>query len=487
MSNTIFKVKHYRNFTTVSNDWINSPELSAKAKGILLYLLSKPNNWETNLLDIISHMRDGVDSIKAGIKELKTTRHIVKASIRDAGGKITGWETLVFEEPLPEVEKPPSGFSTNWENHQLENPPQLNTKELNTDLDLEELNTDQELNTKTTKSQNCSAAIADAAILAKGGIAQVLREPRRTAKAPEAFDETDETQDHSLSGMSGSEETQSSKKSSKKKKQAKSRKFMYLEVFRDDEAMKQDFVALYRAHPKHTCAKQSAEAYFRLRQAGITAEEILVAHRAALGDAWRGRTVQLHPKLGDWLADVLANRDLGIGSDRAPLPSAEQYDQVRAQYFQVCVELDAPFGDEELAQAMWRVQGADPQNLDGIVEATPYYLEKKRKREGEPICRFERYLQHRWQVVLAHKRLRTDSTVSGVAARSFIDWFNLATSVRVIQAFSSSDSGMTRLPTGSIGVRLTGEDCWQDWRAIAQHYSVERLQRLKSESEQSLS
>ncbi len=132
MTDTVFKVKHYRDFTTVSNEWINNPDLSAKAKGILLYLLSKPNDWETNLADIVSHMRDGVDSIKAGIKELREARHVVKTSIRDAGGKITGWETLVFEQALPEVDFPPSGFPTNWVSHKwktqlVENPPQLNT------------------------------------------------------------------------------------------------------------------------------------------------------------------------------------------------------------------------------------------------------------------------------------------------------------------------------------------------------------------------
>lgn len=452
MSGMIFKVKHYRSFTTVSNDWINNPKLSAKAKGILLYLLSKPHDWETNLEDIAAHMRDGIDSIKSGLKELKQSRHIVKIAIRE-NGKISGWETLVFEEPLPEVENPLSGFSTNWithkwKNHHVENPLQLNTKDiyLSKDLDTEELNTEQ-------KPNNRSAANAGGSILA--------------AEA----------------GRGLSEKTSESRKSSKKKKQAKPREYGYLRVFGDDEAMKQDFVALYAAHPKHARAREAAEAYYRLRRAGATSEEIVAAHQEALEGAWKGRAIQFYPKLSDWLADALANRDLGIESDRPALLYPDHYRQVRDEYFRVCCELDAPFGNEERAQAMWNAQVRDSERTrDGIVEATAHYLEKKRNREGEPISRFERYLQHRWQVALAHKQLQSDSAPTTVA-RDFLPWFRLAVAAGVTQNFSTSDISISGLPAGCLGVMRAGSERWEDWRAIAQEYPVERLQRLKAERE----
>ncbi|MFQ3618466.1 MAG: hypothetical protein SNJ57_16215 [Cyanobacteriota bacterium] len=255
-------------------------------------------------------------------------------------------------------------------------------------------------------------------------------------------------------------------------------------MFQDDEEMKQDFVELYKTHPKHTCARQAAEAYYRLRKAGATAEEIKTAHQEALEGAWRGRTIQLHPKLSDWLADALANRDLGIESDRPALLYPDHYRQVRDEYFRVCCELDSPFGDEEMAQAMWNAQVRESEhNRDGIVEATKHYLEKKRNREGEPITRFERYLQHRWQVALAHKQLRQDDTVPTTVTKDFLPWFNLAVGVGVVQNFSTSDVAISGLTAGCVGVRRVGTECWEDWRAIAQEYPTERLQRLKAEQD----
>ena len=100
MSEQIFRTRKTRNFTTVANEFICDPRLSAKAKGILLYLLSKPDDWETKLVDIVNHMADGLDSIRSGIKELKNRGHIIQRSVRDEKGRITHWEFTVFEIPF---------------------------------------------------------------------------------------------------------------------------------------------------------------------------------------------------------------------------------------------------------------------------------------------------------------------------------------------------------------------------------------------------
>jgi len=107
MSGGIFKTQKTGNYTTVSNEFINDPSLTAKAKGILLYLLSKPNDWETRTEDIVEHMADGIDSIKSGLKELQNSGYMLRRRIHGSRGRFSGWETLVFESPLPKVENPP--------------------------------------------------------------------------------------------------------------------------------------------------------------------------------------------------------------------------------------------------------------------------------------------------------------------------------------------------------------------------------------------
>ena len=79
MSGNVIKTQKTGHYTTVDNGFINNPDLSAKAKGILLYLLSKPHGWETRVDDIVAHMADGIDSIKSGIKGLEAHRYIIRS------------------------------------------------------------------------------------------------------------------------------------------------------------------------------------------------------------------------------------------------------------------------------------------------------------------------------------------------------------------------------------------------------------------------
>lgn len=115
---TIFRSKHRRNYTVVSNEILYNPGLSGKAKWILMYLLSKPEDWQTNISDIVNHGTDGRDAVLSGIKELKAAGYLKKVRVICPDTKrVVRWETHVFDEPQPElqntekphVENPPSG------------------------------------------------------------------------------------------------------------------------------------------------------------------------------------------------------------------------------------------------------------------------------------------------------------------------------------------------------------------------------------------
>lgn len=177
-----FRTQKTNNFTVVRNEFINDPMLSAKAKGILLYLLSKPDDWETRLEDIEAHMADGIDSIKSGVRELKGRGYMVRNRRHLSDGRFQ-WETLVLEVPIsieqnaetpaksganPSVENPsmgvpsmvspsmdfPSMVNPSVEKPSMENPLLLNTDRPNTDL----LRTD--LTKEEKKVANATIAIA---------------------------------------------------------------------------------------------------------------------------------------------------------------------------------------------------------------------------------------------------------------------------------------------------------------------------------------
>lgn len=84
--------------------------------------------------EVTKHSKDGIASLKAGMKELKECGYVKRFPIKGENGKISKWETIIYEVPQVEkplvenqlVEKPPV------ENLPVENQPLLSTKELST-------------------------------------------------------------------------------------------------------------------------------------------------------------------------------------------------------------------------------------------------------------------------------------------------------------------------------------------------------------------
>ena len=78
-----------RNFTIVSNDVINDSRLSLEARGLLLWLLSKPENWQTNS-DLLAAQHDvGRDRIRRVLRQLAEVGYMKLETLRDESGRIT--------------------------------------------------------------------------------------------------------------------------------------------------------------------------------------------------------------------------------------------------------------------------------------------------------------------------------------------------------------------------------------------------------------
>ena len=74
MSKTVVTKKG--NFTTIHNKLITDNSISLKAKGIMLYMLSKPVGWNYNPKDIANNSKDGLESVYSGLKELIEAKYI---------------------------------------------------------------------------------------------------------------------------------------------------------------------------------------------------------------------------------------------------------------------------------------------------------------------------------------------------------------------------------------------------------------------------
>ncbi|MBJ8022402.1 DnaD domain-containing protein [Bacillus cereus] len=129
-----FRVNKSKNYTTINNTGLRDERLSWKAKGILAYILSLPDDWVFYMEEISTHAKDGIDSLRVGMKELKKFGYVRRFPVKNEKGKITSWETIIYE--VPQVENPhmenPLVEKPQMEVPFMENPTLLSTKELST-------------------------------------------------------------------------------------------------------------------------------------------------------------------------------------------------------------------------------------------------------------------------------------------------------------------------------------------------------------------
>jgi len=65
--------------------------LSLKAKGLMAYLLSKPNNWKAHVTEIAKNNADGVTAVRSAVNELIAFGYASRVQNRE-NGRIVSWE-----------------------------------------------------------------------------------------------------------------------------------------------------------------------------------------------------------------------------------------------------------------------------------------------------------------------------------------------------------------------------------------------------------
>ena len=135
-----FRVNENVNYTVMSNYHLQDKKLSLKAKGLLSYMLSLPDDWDYSLKGLATGCKDGIDSVRSAVHELEDGGYLCRSKVRDARGRIIDHNYEVFELPQkeriekrpapvpnsPSSENPMSDFPTS------ENPTQQNTNKQNT-------------------------------------------------------------------------------------------------------------------------------------------------------------------------------------------------------------------------------------------------------------------------------------------------------------------------------------------------------------------
>lgn len=161
----IKRVKKEMNYTIINNTGLKDKSLSLKAKGLLAYMLSLPDDWIFYETELIKHSKDGRDSIRGGLKELEDKGYLVRERARDDLGKLKGTDWLLYETPQnvniptfpPKTDFPMLGKPM-LDKPMLGNPTLLST---NSTKDLPKLNTNNTKDKDNTSNKDSMAVLFD--------------------------------------------------------------------------------------------------------------------------------------------------------------------------------------------------------------------------------------------------------------------------------------------------------------------------------------
>lgn len=150
----VFKIEKQKNYTVMSNYHLQDRTLSFKAKGLLSFMLSLPDDWDYSLKGLVAVSKENLKAIRTILNELKDHGYLEINQTRGDKGYYK-YEYVIREIPL-EIEKERNNPDTqkgNTVEGDTEKEHQINTKEKNTKeqivkgvksnlpfLDLEELN-----------------------------------------------------------------------------------------------------------------------------------------------------------------------------------------------------------------------------------------------------------------------------------------------------------------------------------------------------------
>lgn len=116
----VLRQQHARNFTTLPNELLQDPQLSCGDLGLLVQMLSRPENWcfSTSSLNTLYAGRTGKESLAKSVKRLQELGYLTIERKRTPGGKLGAAVWTVCDTPQPQKPecgspqpgKPHSGF-----------------------------------------------------------------------------------------------------------------------------------------------------------------------------------------------------------------------------------------------------------------------------------------------------------------------------------------------------------------------------------------
>lgn len=88
-------------FAQIDRVMLDRADMSWQAKGLLSFLLGKPDKWQIKMSHLIKQGTCGRDAMRSMMKELESFGYVKRVPARKPNGTIDGWDFEVFESPEP--------------------------------------------------------------------------------------------------------------------------------------------------------------------------------------------------------------------------------------------------------------------------------------------------------------------------------------------------------------------------------------------------
>ena len=129
---SVFKIEKTKNYTVMSNYHLRDRDLSYKAKGLLSFMLSLPEDWDYSLAGLCAISKESRDGIRSILKELQEHHYVEIEKVRGDKGYFE-YNYLIYEVPhFIEVETQLT--NPDMENPHLDNPNVETTTQINTNI-----------------------------------------------------------------------------------------------------------------------------------------------------------------------------------------------------------------------------------------------------------------------------------------------------------------------------------------------------------------
>lgn len=118
----VFRIEKNKNYTVMSNYHLRDKRMSLKAKGLLSFMLSLPLDWDYSLDGLERICKEGKDSLRSALNELKLYGYLVIKKTQNEKG-IFEYEYMIYEYSYSE--------NPDMDYPDMENPTQINTNIIN--------------------------------------------------------------------------------------------------------------------------------------------------------------------------------------------------------------------------------------------------------------------------------------------------------------------------------------------------------------------